>query len=78
MTPEDKGREPVPDSSRPGDKGLRALIHASPRPGDKGGARHGGPQHAALRLALLLTLPLAASGGLPREDGARPEGAGGA
>ncbi len=56
MTPEDKGREPVPDSSRPGDK----PVHASPRPGDRGRGS-GGPRRA-LRLALLLTLPLAASG----------------
>jgi len=58
MTPEDRGREPVPDRSRPGDK----PVHASPRPGDKG--RGGVPRglRRALRLALLLTLPLAASG----------------
>ncbi len=62
MTPEDKGRERVPDSSRPGDKGLRPVVHASPRPGDKGRGRGPGGPRRALRLALLLTLPLAASG----------------
>src|SRR5215831_2164270 len=49
ITPEDRGREPVPDSSRPGDK----PVHASPRPR--------GPRRA-LHMALLLVLPLAASG----------------
>src|SRR5215475_8664678 len=56
--PEDKGRELVPDSSRPGDK----PVHASPRPGDRGrGGVPRGPRRA-LQLALLLTLPLTASG----------------
>src|SRR5215831_8000895 len=49
ITPEDRGREPVPDSSRPGDK----PVHASPRPR--------GPRRA-LHMALLLVLPLTASG----------------
>ena len=62
MTPEDKGRERVPDSSRPADRGLRPVVHASPRPGDKGRGRAPGGPRRALRLALLLTLPLAASG----------------
>src|SRR5262249_9529010 len=56
--PEVKGRELVPDCSRPRDK----PVHASPRPGDR--ARGGmlrGPRRA-LQLALLLVLPLAASG----------------
>jgi cytochrome c oxidase subunit 2 len=47
LFPEDKGREPVTDGSRPGGK--------SPR------TKPGSPR-LALRLALLLTLPLAASG----------------
>ena len=56
--PEDKGRELVPDCSRPGDK----PVHASPRPGDRGrGGMLRGPRRA-LQLALLLVLPLAASG----------------
>jgi cytochrome c oxidase subunit II len=58
MTPEDKGREPVPDSSRPGDK----PVHASPRPGEKGRGRVPGSPRRALHLALLLALPLVASG----------------
>jgi len=58
ITPEDKGREPVPAGSRPGDK----PVHASPRPGDGGrGGVARGPRRA-LHLALLLMLPLAASG----------------
>ena len=47
MTPEDRGREPVPNGSRPGGQAPRT-AHGSLR--------------RALRLALLLTLPLAASG----------------
>jgi len=47
MTPEDKGREPVPDGSRPGNQGPRAVP---------------GGQRRALRLALLLALPLVTTG----------------
>src|SRR5262245_24194008 len=62
MTPEDRGREPAPDGSRPGGNGLKPVVHASPRPGDKGrGSVPRGPRRA-LHLALLLMLPLAASG----------------
>ena len=61
MTPEDMGREPAADSSRPGDRGPEP-THASPRPGDTGRGRvPRGPRHV-LRLALLLVLPLVASG----------------
>ena len=62
MIPEDKGREPVPDSSRPGDRGLAPLAHASPRAGGKGRGRIPGGPRRVLHLALLLSLPLAASG----------------
>src|SRR5215468_4600568 len=47
MTQEDKGREPVPEGSRPGNQGPRAVA---------------GGQRRALRLAVLLALPLVTTG----------------
>ena len=47
MTQEDKGREPVPEGSRPGNQGSRAVP---------------GGQRRALRLAVLLALPLVTTG----------------